>query len=125
MTEKPLHSLEVSHPGRIPNVEVDLQNDLYRFAGFYCVKSRRDEFIFNFTSTNAEQKDTYAVQIFVKDRKGNLGKWVMPMSIDMNYILSKSPIDELKNITVFVKNCKHNVDCYTMRQEQFLSLKVF
>lgn len=126
VTKRPVQeTLEVSsHTGRMPNVDVDLQNDLYKFAGFRCVKFRRDEFIFNFTSTNTEQKNTSAVQIFIKDRKGSLGKWVMPMSIDMNYILSKSPVDELTNIATFIKNCKHSVDCYTVRQEQFLSLKV-
>ncbi|XP_071565111.1 uncharacterized protein [Temnothorax nylanderi] len=126
VTERPLQSLDVSSQtrNRVPNVEVDLQNDLYRFAGFRCVKFRRDEIIFNFISTNEKQKDnTHAVQIFIKDGKGNLGKWVMPMSIDMNYILSKTPIDQLKNLTAFIKNCKHNVDCYTVRQEQFLSLQ--
>ncbi|XP_071647204.1 uncharacterized protein [Temnothorax longispinosus] len=126
VTKRSLQSRDVSSRTRnsVPNVEVDLQNDLYRFAGFRCVKFRRDEIIFNFTSTNEKQKDnTHAVQIFIKDGKGNLGKWVMPMSIDMNYILSKTPIDQLKNLTAFIKNCKHNVDCYTARQEQFLSLQ--
>lgn len=127
MTERPLRSPEApSYLSRTQNVQVDLQYDLYRFAGFRCVKFRRDEFIFNFTSTSEEQMDnTHAIQIFVKNKKGNLGKWVMPMSIDMNYLLSKTPIDNLKNITVFIKSCKHNVDCYTVRQEQFLSLKVY
>lgn len=124
--KRPLQSSDVfSHLGKMPNVEVDLQNDMYRFAGLHCVRARRDEYVFNFTSTNGEQEDnTQAVQIFIKDGKANLGKWVMPMSIDMNYILSKTPIDEIKNIKSFVKSCKHNVDCYIVRQEQFLSLKV-
>jgi hypothetical protein len=111
---------------RTQNVQVDLQYDLYRFAGFQCVKFRRDECVFNFTSTNEDQKDnTNAVQIFIKDEKASLGKWVMPMSIDMNYLLSKTPIDNLKNLSAFIKSCKHNVDCYSVRQEQFLSLKVY
>jgi len=119
-------SKDSSHLGRIPNVEIDLRNDLYRFAGLHCIKFRRDEFVFNFTSTNGEQKDnTHAIQIFIKDGKGSLGKWVMPMSVDMNYILTKTPIDKLKNLTAFIKNCKHNADCYSVRQQQFLSLKVY
>ncbi|XP_012531955.1 uncharacterized protein LOC105834201 [Monomorium pharaonis] len=126
VTEKPPESSEV--PSGISstqqNAQVDLQTDMYRFAGFHCIKFRRDEFIFNFTSTNGERKDnTYAIQIFIKDKKAHLGKWVMPMSIDMNYLLSKTPIDNLKNLPAFIKSCKHNVDCYTERQEQFLSLK--
>ncbi|XP_077276045.1 uncharacterized protein LOC143904923 [Temnothorax americanus] len=126
VTKRSLQSRDVSSQtrNRVPNVEVDLQDDLYRFAGFRCVKFRRDEIIFNFTSTNEKQKDnTHAVQIFIKDGKGSLGKWVMPMSIDINYILSKTPVDQLKNLTAFIKNCKRNVDCYTARQEQFLSLQ--
>ncbi|XP_072756998.1 uncharacterized protein [Anoplolepis gracilipes] len=113
-----------SHSKGIPNVEVDLQTELYNFAGFRCVKFRRDEVVFNFTSTNEQQKkDVYAVQIFIKDRKGHLGKWIMPMSIDMNDMLTKIPIDKLENLTPFLKTCKHDIDCYIIRQEQFLSLK--
>lgn len=125
VAEKFPRNLEVpSRFSRTQNVQVDLQYDLYRFAGFQCVKFRRDGCVFNFTSTNEDQKDnTNAIQIFIKDEKASLGNWVMPMSIDMNYLLSKTPIDNLKNLTPFIKNCKHNVDCYFVRQEQFLSLK--
>lgn len=121
-----LQSLEIpSYPRVLPNVEVDLQNDLYNFAGLRCVKFRRDEVIFNFTSTSEHQKkDIYAIQIFIKDRKGHLGKWIMPMSIDMNDMLTKVPIDKLENLTSFIKSCKHDIDCYIVRQGQFLSLKV-
>lgn len=116
---------KTSHFSRIMNVEVQLQNDLYKFAGFRCVKFKRAETIFNFTSASEQQKDnTYAAQILVKDGKGNLGKWVMPMSVDMNEILTKTPINKLKHLTAFMKNCKHNINCYTVRQEQFLTLKV-
>lgn len=123
-TIKP-QDMEISHTGRIPNIKAQLQNDLYKFAGFHCVKFRRSEVIFNFMSTNEQQKDnTYAVQIFIKDGKCSLGKWVMPMSIDMNQILIKIPIDKLRNLTAFIKCCKHNINCYAIRHEQFLSLKV-
>ncbi|EGI59156.1 PREDICTED: uncharacterized protein LOC105152183 [Acromyrmex echinatior] len=109
---------------KLLNVKVALKNDLYRFAGFRCVKFRKNESVFNFTSTNEKQTDnTQAVQIFVQDGKAKLGKWIMPVSIDIKNILSKTPIDKLKKLTAFIKNCKHNVDCYTSRQEQFLSLK--
>lgn len=115
-----------SRSKEIPNVEVDLQNDLYNFAGLRCVKFRRDEVVFNFISTNEQQKeDIYAIQIFIKDRKGHLGKWILPMSIDVNDMLTKIPIDKLENITPFLKSCKHDIDCYIVRQEQFLSLKVY
>ncbi|XP_020290893.1 uncharacterized protein LOC109858236 isoform X2 [Pseudomyrmex gracilis] len=109
----------------LPNVDVDLQNDLYRFAGLNCVNVHGNEVTFNFVSTSNEQeaKNKYAVQMFIKDGKGHLGKWVMPMSIDMSEILAKTPIDSLKNLNPFVRTCKHYIDCYTERQQQFLSLK--
>ncbi|KYN35927.1 hypothetical protein ALC56_09718 [Trachymyrmex septentrionalis] len=124
LTKRPLEtSLTFS---KILNVKVTLKNDLYRFAGFRCVKFQKNESVFNFTSTNEKQTDnTQAVQIFVKDGKTELGKWVMPVSININNILSKTPIDKLKKLSTFIKNCKHNVDCYTARQEQFLSLKEY
>ncbi|XP_014479762.1 PREDICTED: probable serine/threonine-protein kinase irlF [Dinoponera quadriceps] len=115
---------QILRVNRIPNVEVQLQNDLYRFAGFHCVKFKRSEIVFNFVSTNEQQKDnTYAVQILAKDGKGSVGKWVMPMSVDMNQISTKIPIDNLRNLNAFLKYCKHNIDCYIIRQEQYLSLK--
>ncbi|KAL0134253.1 hypothetical protein PUN28_001209 [Cardiocondyla obscurior] len=123
VTKEHLQRLEIS-PRELPNVEYDLQTDLYRFAGFWCVKSQRHELIFNFTSSNKEQKDyTYAVQIFIENKKSTLGKWVMPMSINMDQLLSETPIKEPKDLISFVKNCKHHVACYTVRQEQFLSLQ--
>ncbi|KYM77309.1 hypothetical protein ALC53_12290 [Atta colombica] len=123
MTKRPLQNLETSLTfSKLLNVA--LKNDLYRFAGFRCVKFQKDESVFNFTSTNEKQTDnTQAVQIFIQDEKTKLGKWIMPVSININNILSKTPIDKLKKLTAFIKNCKHNVDCYTARQEQFLSLK--
>ncbi|XP_070168850.1 DNA ligase 1 [Polyergus mexicanus] len=113
-----------SRSREIPNIEVDLRNDLYNFAGLRCVKFRRDEVVFNFTSTSERQKkDIYAIQICIKDRKGHLGKWILPMSIDVNEMLTKIPIDKLENLSPFLKSCKHDIDCYIVRQEQFLSLK--
>lgn len=126
MIEKSSPNPSSSTSGRTPNVDIDLLSDLYRFAGFSCVKFRRDEIVFNFTSTNEQQKDdTYGLQMFIKNNQGHLGKWVMPMSIDMNHMLSKTPIDKLKGLTPFVKSCKHHVDCYTVRKEQYLSLEVY
>ncbi|EZA57296.1 hypothetical protein DMN91_002763 [Ooceraea biroi] len=119
-----LSSKTIPRRSKIPNVEVDLQNDLYRFAGLQCAQYRRQELIFNFNSMKEQWEDSiYALQIFLKNGKASLGKWVMPMSIDMNHLLTQTPIDDMKNLTSFLKNCKHNIDCYGVRQEQFLSLK--
>nr|XP_012214439.1 PREDICTED: uncharacterized protein LOC105667299 [Linepithema humile] len=113
-----------NHLRRIPNIEADLQNELHNFAGFNCVKYHRNEIVFNFTTPNKlQENNTYAVQIFIKDGKSFLGKWVMPMSIDMNNILTKTPIDKIENINVFLKNCQHHINCYLERQEQYLKLK--
>lgn len=123
-----LQSLKSKRPLRhrkIPNVEVELQNDLYRFGGLYCTQARRQELVFNFSSSRQQHKDnTYMVQILLKDEKASLGKWVMPMSIDMSEILEKTPLDNINTLSSFIKNCKHHVDCYAARKEQFELLKV-
>lgn len=113
------------YSSRIPNIEVDLQNELYNFAGFNCIKFRRDEIVCHLMTTNELQENkTYAVQFFIKDGKVFLGKWVMPMSIDMPDILNNTPIDKLQDISAFLKNCQRHINCYITRQDQYLKLKV-
>lgn len=110
---------------RMPDIETKLKDDLYKFAGFRSICLKKGEIIFNFTSVKDKQKEnTQAIQIFIKDGKGYVGKWVMPMMVDINYMLKNINIENLKNIPPFIKSCKYNIDCYTLRQEQFLSLKV-
>ncbi|XP_054003013.1 uncharacterized protein LOC128889412 [Hylaeus anthracinus] len=107
----------------ILDVDIELQFQLYRYAGIYCVKSSKEEFIFNFSSSHKyEKKGTFAVQILNKDNLGHLGKWIMPKSIDLNVLISIFPIQELKYIPSFVRTCKHYIDCHFLRQEQYHEL---
>ncbi|XP_076766640.1 uncharacterized protein LOC143433244 [Xylocopa sonorina] len=46
----------------------------------------------------------------------------MPMGIDLDDIVFDSPIDKLKNVPRFLKTCKHYIDCYSMRREQYTTL---
>lgn len=111
----------------IPNVQTELCYELYRFVGLRCrefVESSRLVFEICSTEQNVTENDVYAVEILINENgRGKLGKWVLPMSIDVQEILSKYPINNL-NIKHFVKTCKHHVDCYFCRLKQFKELQV-
>ncbi|KAG7213300.1 hypothetical protein KM043_002599 [Ampulex compressa] len=109
---------------KIPNVDIKIQNELYKYAGLYSSKCTKNEFVFKFRPSNRRDKDdTFAVQFFIQNGTATLGKWVMPMSVDMNNLASEIPIDKLKNVTPFLRACKHHIDCYWMRHKQFEALK--
>ncbi|XP_012271264.1 uncharacterized protein LOC105694815 [Orussus abietinus] len=108
----------------IPNVEIELQNDLYKFAGMQCVKFTKEEFVFKFFSVcETRNVEVYTIQFFNKDGVGTLGKWALPMPIDMDRILEETPINVLSQVTLFLRNCKHYINCYTSRMEQYFELK--
>ncbi|XP_076672141.1 uncharacterized protein LOC143371128 [Andrena cerasifolii] len=108
----------------IPNVNIKLQSELYRYSGLYCVEFSHGEHIFNFSPLNRYDKgNTFVVQILNKQNVGTLGKWIMPMSIDLDDLVSEFSISNLKNVPRFVRTCKHYIDCYVMRCQQFNALK--
>ncbi|XP_006611821.1 uncharacterized protein LOC102678386 [Apis dorsata] len=108
---------------KIPNVNLQLKSELYRYSGFYCVKFSEDEYIFNFSPLNKyDRKNIFAIQILNNQKKGTLGKWVMPMSIDLNDLTSDFPITELRKIPHFLKICKQHIDSYFIRQTQYTAL---
>lgn len=107
----------------IQNIHLQLESELYRYSGFYCVKFTKQEYIFNFSSSNKYDKDNiFAIQIFNDQNKGVLGKWVMPMAIDLKNMISDFPIDKLKNIPRLLKICKQHIDSYFIRHEQYATL---
>ncbi|KAK1126238.1 hypothetical protein K0M31_004871 [Melipona bicolor] len=107
----------------IQNINLQLESELYRYSGFYCVKFTKQEYIFNFSCSNKYDKDNiFAIQIFNDQNKGVLGKWVMPMAIDLKDMISDFPIDELKNIPCLLKICKQHIDSYFIRHEQYTTL---
>lgn len=128
IVEKPSRSLRDNKEAissKIPDAQKELCYELYRFAGLRCVYSEGD-FVFEISSTNNVTKnDLYAIEILTDDNgRGKLGKWMLPMSINVSEILSRYPIDDLNNIKHFVRSCKHHVDCYVCRKEQVDKLQV-
>lgn len=115
-----------SHESQPPvhrDVNAKLQNELYRYAGLSCVSFAEERYTFRLSpSGRSERENAYAVQILSKNGKGSLGKWVLPMSIDMDQLITRIPITLLNNIPSFLKTCKHLVDCYFLRQQQFQTL---
>ncbi|KAF3421517.1 hypothetical protein E2986_02951 [Frieseomelitta varia] len=107
----------------IQDINLQLQSELYRYSGFYCVKFTKQEYIFNFSCSNKYDKDNiFAIQIFNDQNKGVLGKWVMPMAIDLKDMIADFPIHKLKNIPCLLKICKQHVDSYFIRHEQYATL---
>ncbi|KAF7388724.1 hypothetical protein HZH68_012666 [Vespula germanica] len=107
------------------NTSINLKNDLYRFAGIHCVKSDMaivTEFSAGDKVTN---NSLFSIEILQINDQYKLGKWVMPLSIDLNDILSKYPLDNPKNLKPFLKCCKHYIDCYIYRRKQYYDLKKF
>ena len=109
---------------KVSNTNVKLQSELYRYSGLYCVESSNEQHIFNFSPLNKYDKEnTFAVQILNKQNVGTLGKWIMPMSVDLDDLISEFSISNLKNVPRFVRTCKHYIDCYIIRRQQFNALK--
>lgn len=110
----------------VPNVNLQLKSELYRYSGFYCVKFSEEEYIFNFSPLSKyDKKNIFAVQILNNQKNGTLGKWVMPMGIDLNDLTSDFPITELRKIPHFLKICKQHIDSYFIRQTQYITLMVY
>ncbi|KAG6798812.1 hypothetical protein HZU73_05615 [Apis mellifera caucasica] len=107
----------------VPNINLQLKSELHRYSGFYCVKFSEEEYIFNFSPLSKyDRKNIFAVQILNNQKKGTLGKWVMPMGIDLNDLTFDFPITELRKIPHFLKICKQHIDSYFIRQTQYTAL---
>ncbi|KAL2714404.1 myb-like protein X isoform X2 [Vespula squamosa] len=107
------------------NTSIILKNDLYRFSGIHCVKSDKP-IVIEFSAGNKVTNDSiFSIEILQIDGQYKIGKWVMPLSIDLNDILSKYPLGNSKNLKPFLKCCKHYIDCYIYRRKQYYDLKKF
>ncbi|XP_076655729.1 uncharacterized protein LOC143360602 isoform X2 [Halictus rubicundus] len=108
---------------QVPDVNVELETQLFRFAGFRCLEFTKKEFIFNLSPLNKYDKEhIFVVQVLCKDAKWSLGKWTMPMSIDLGDLVGQFS-DNLKDVPNFIRTCKHYLDCYHIRHEQFNALE--
>ncbi|XP_043249147.1 uncharacterized protein LOC122395550 [Colletes gigas] len=109
----------------VPDINIELELELFRYAGVYCVEFSEKECVFNLSASNKyEKKSTYVVQILNANGERRLGKWIMPESIDLHTLISKFPINETKYIPQFIRICKHYVNCYFLRHEQCHALMV-
>ncbi|XP_017760066.1 PREDICTED: uncharacterized protein LOC108550743 [Eufriesea mexicana] len=108
---------------KIPDVNIQLETELHKYSGLHCVKFSAEEYVFHFTPPNKyDRENIFAVQILNNQGKGTLGKWVMPMGIDLNDIVSEYPITDLRNIPNFLRICKQHVNAYFVRQQQYIIL---
>ncbi|XP_025269466.1 uncharacterized protein LOC112639499 [Camponotus floridanus] len=123
-----MHRNEVAR-FHVPDVQTELCDELYRFAGLRCREfNRNSRYVFEITGTEQNGNDTknnlYAIEIMIDESGcGKLGKWVLPMSVDVQEILSQYPIDNLNNVKHFLKSCKHHVDSYLCRLKQLKELQ--
>ena len=108
----------------IPDLEQIYRQELYKLAGIECKNLTKTEYIFNFLLLKKDGPvENFSVQIFNKDGQASLGKWIMPMSINMKNILAETPFDRVRSIIPFVKNCRRHIDCYAERRLQYEELK--
>lgn len=114
---------EIQTSTRLPDVDSLFAREICTYLGFYCAKVTRNEYVFNFAGSESGD-ETFSVQIQSNAGEVSLGKWVMPMSVDMKKIHEKTPIESLGMVKPFLKNCKHHVDCYRVRKKQFDEFKV-
>ncbi|XP_070162498.1 putative histone-lysine N-methyltransferase 1 [Polyergus mexicanus] len=108
----------------ITDVQTELCYELYRFVGLRCREfDRNSRLVFEINNT-VTKNDPYAIEILIDENgRGKLGKWVLPMSTNVQEILSQYPIDNLNNVKHFLKSCKHHVDSYLCRLKQFEELQ--
>ncbi|XP_015587989.1 uncharacterized protein LOC107264346 [Cephus cinctus] len=107
------------------NGEIDLQNDLYRYMGLYCTRFS-ESYTFKFITTSISTKnDVNTVHIINENGVGKLGKSIMPFSIDMNEILQETPIEDMSNIPLFLRNCKRKLHYHYFRMKQYQDFEAF
>ncbi|XP_014486239.1 PREDICTED: uncharacterized protein LOC106750421 isoform X2 [Dinoponera quadriceps] len=108
----------------LPDVRTELCCDFYRFAGIRYTRCD-STFVFEMSGTDkVTRSGLYAVEILTDNNGcGKLGRWALPMSVDVQKILLQHPIDDLNNMRQFVKSTKHHVDCYVCRAKQLEELQ--
>ncbi|XP_078037903.1 uncharacterized protein LOC144470512 [Augochlora pura] len=108
-------------PSKIPNVNVELETEIFRFGGFSTLELSPKDCIFNLSSFNKyDKKQEYGIQVVYGNNKWSLGKWCMPFDLEDTVHRFSSQIKDIPN---FIRSCKHYLDCYSIRREQFNMLK--
>lgn len=107
-------------------VPINLNHELYRYSGLYCAHTTATKHVIGFSLFWEQQKENlYAIEFVKLNRKIQIGKWVMPMSVDIKQLSSEVTLDTIADIVPFARNCKLHVDCYMMRLQQYQQFKSF
>lgn len=99
--------------------------ELYKFCGMYCMHASSNELVVGFNSSLTKESPRYAVQFLKNEQHVQTGKWVMPMSVNMEQLKSEVLLDTVQSIIPFIKNCKHHIDCHDSRSRQYQELQSF
>ncbi|KAK0175672.1 hypothetical protein PV327_009404 [Microctonus hyperodae] len=120
--EFPSQNSDSTCKSQIDNIDDILQYELFQMSGIYCAKANENEYVFNFSSSSSI-KSPYSVKIFTENQTAQLENWVMPWGINIDNIVSETPLKQPKDIVAFLRNCKRNIDCHAERTKQFDHLK--
>lgn len=108
------------------NMPMNTDYEMWRYSGLYCMQSTDNGYVIGFNSSwKGQKQNLFVTELLKQDDKINIGKWVMPMSVDINQLLSEVPLDTMNNVIPFVKNCKRHCDCYMFRLQEYQAFKVF
>ncbi|KAL2724218.1 caldesmon [Vespula squamosa] len=105
-------------------VSMNVDYELYKYGGLYCVHIFKNEYTIGLNSSWKQQKQNlFAIQLLKEGKKIMIGKWVMPMSVDMKQLLSEIPLNTTNDVIPFLQNCKYHCNCYMFRLQQYQELK--
>ncbi|KAF7992775.1 hypothetical protein HCN44_005119 [Aphidius gifuensis] len=111
---------------KVKNWQYIYHHELDKLAGLYCQKSINNEYVFCFDVSSSGNSDSvFAVQFFINDGKGTIGKYIMPSIDTMDLIIAETPIDQLSGIIPFLNNCKRHLDCFANRRKQYNELQKY
>ncbi|XP_015173588.1 PREDICTED: uncharacterized protein LOC107064910 [Polistes dominula] len=106
-------------------VPIDINHELYRYSGLYCAQVVATKFIIGFSSFLKHQEEKFAIEFIFQNKTIRVGKWIMPMSVDMKQLLSEVSLNTVEDLHPFLRNCKLHVDSYIMRLQQYQTFKSY
>ncbi|KAI4501535.1 hypothetical protein M0802_003412 [Mischocyttarus mexicanus] len=107
-------------------INLNLNHDLYKFSGLYCAHNTNTQCVIVIHSLwEHQKKNLFAIEFIKRNKKIQVGKWVMPISVDIKQLLIEVPLNTIEDIIPFARNCKQHVDCYLMRLQQYKKFKSF
>lgn len=124
--EKHLEELAAIEKQKVQKKDQPTLNErqMLEFYGFDC-KIEGDKFTFTYPTLNKDgSTERYFIQITEVDKERKLLKDYLPMSINMNDVLEKFPLNINRKIPRLFFTLKHLILCYQSRKKQASELKV-